>query len=169
VSALNAAVAAANGANFWSASDRVIDMHQLVSLQAWDIALGNERTYPYRAKDYYLYRDPGDSRFDVVPWGADQAFDDGFDWDRPQGLLGEKCEADATCMSELTTATSDAVDYFETLDMETMADTIFEVSDASLTADTKRGTSASSVRAARSRLAAQMAWWPDQVRADMGL
>ena len=151
--ALRAAAEAVGGADFWGDGGRVVDLDQYAAFQAWSIATGNEDIYPYRVQNYYLYLDPSDGRFDFIPGAGDEAFDDGFDWDEPRGLVGVSCMADPDCTSTLNASTADILSVYEGSDPQDYAEAIFAASDASLDSDARRGTTASSVRAARARVA----------------
>ena len=104
---LQALAAAVNDAAAPDWSDRVdphADLAQMTRMWAVEKYAGHWDGYAGKADDsehdlpnnFYLYSDPL-KRFQMLPWGTDQTWEERLPFGGGGGLLYEKCRADASC------------------------------------------------------------------------
>jgi hypothetical protein len=98
VSDLNALISAVNGTDPADFSDRVQSLADLVEMtRMWAVEryIGHWDGYTTE-NNYYLFSD-STGRFQMLPWGTDQTWDDHLSFDGGGGVLFGKCLADASC------------------------------------------------------------------------
>lgn len=72
-----------------------------------------------RPNNYYLYSDPL-GRFQMIPWGTDQAWVHTIDFDARDGLLFDLCLEDAACLEMFRDAVLDVLVQFDIRDYESL-------------------------------------------------
>jgi len=155
---------------FYTVANSVLDMTQFLDFWAWQMLLANEDGYPYELDDHFLYADPDAAgAFDFVPWGLDETFDSGFDWEDYTGTLAVHCAYDADCLSRFEARVSLALTAYEAMAPSDMAQAAFTLSTDAVQADTRRTTSAADVSAARTALITTINARPNAVRTQLGL
>ncbi len=154
---------------FLEEADTVLDMDNFLDFWAYSIAIGNRDGYPYNLNDYFVYRQPGDNRFDFSPWGMDESWDTGMQWSYAEGAVAAGCMDDADCVEALYQHTTDALATYESFDVESWALDVWELSAPLLEEDPRRPYTESQVTAARTALLTRIQNWPDRVRGQMGL
>jgi hypothetical protein len=95
---LNALIAAVNGSDPAGFSDRVrpfADLVEMTRMWAVERYLGHWDGYTTK-NNYYLVSDPS-GRFQMLPWGTDQTWDDHHAFDGGGGLLFSKCLEETSC------------------------------------------------------------------------
>lgn len=107
-----------SGEDYMTLLETHFDVDMLLRMWAVELVSGQDDGYVSYANNYLLYNDPGASKWWMIPWGPDQAFDtvDGLyaGW---YGRLAQRCQADDACMERLepqiehVLATWDAVDF----------------------------------------------------------
>jgi CotH protein len=86
----------------------------------------------HRPNNYYLYSDLA-GRFQMLPWGTDQAWDVGdtggvpMPFDGQDGRLFDLCRADAECAGRFSAAVANALDKVGGLDLEDQAEATAEL------------------------------------------
>lgn len=125
---LEALVAAANDtAGDWSdGMAAVADLPQMAEMWAveryaghWDGYAG--RLAPFRPNNYYLHSlDSG--IFQMIPWGADQTWEEPLEFDEPAGgVLFNNCVADVSCAALYEGGLTDVAAILPALDLDTRA------------------------------------------------
>lgn len=100
---VTAALALGNAVGF-AATEPWIDHDAFFDYLAVSAWVGQSDAYPYSTPgdDTYLYRDPLDGRFDFLPHGLDESFQDrGRTLDRITGLLARRCVVESVCRARL--------------------------------------------------------------------
>ena len=91
------------GGGDWSARvEPLADLKEMTRMWAlekyighWDGYSGQKATF--QPNNYYLMSEP-DGRFQMLPWGTDQTWDDDLEFDSDGGVLFSRCLADASCI-----------------------------------------------------------------------
>jgi hypothetical protein len=87
----------------------------------WDGYSGFESTLEYpEPNNYFLYSDAL-GRFQMLPWGTDQTWDERLDFDAPAGVLFDDCLADAGCAAMYRAAAEEVLKALPTLGLSTKA------------------------------------------------
>ncbi len=157
------AVVASAGDDFYTQADVLVDMDDFLSHWAWLAAIGHQKSYPYATKDVYLFAPASDGRFEFVPWALDEGWDPTFGWNYVESALALRCVYDATCSAALKTHIQTALATADAMDVPAIASAAFTLSNAAVSADTRRGTTAADVATARADLLAAMQTWPATV------
>jgi spore coat protein CotH len=155
---------------FYDVANVVLDMDQFLDFWAWQIVLGNDDGYPYELDDYYLYGNPEvDGRYQFVPWGLDETWDSGLEWDAVTGTVAVHCVYDTACAAALDEHVTAALSTYESLDLTTTVGAAYDLTSADAQADTRRGTPYQDVLNARTAFLTAVTGRPNQVRNAMGL
>lgn len=157
------------GADFYTSAGTIIDLDQFVTYWAWMLAIGSNDSYPYDLNDYYIYANPEDGKYELVPWAVDEGWDTGMTWDAIEGTLGFRCRGDTTCYDALKVRTREVLTTFATMNVADTAQATVDMLESEIQTDPRRTRPLSEVLAAQTDLVDRLATWPDRVRADMGL
>jgi spore coat protein CotH len=156
--------------DFYTVANSVLDMTQFLDFWAWQVLLANEDGYPYELDDHFLYADPDDDgAFVFVPWGLDETFDSGFEWDDYTGTVAVHCGYDADCTSRFEARVSLALTAYEAMTPSVAAQSAFTLSTDAVQADTRRGATVAEVTTARTALITAINARPNAVRTQLGL
>ena len=155
--------------DFYTNADAVIDMDQYLDYWSWAILVGSRDSYPYDLGDFYVYDHPTDHRFEFTPWGMDEAWDTDMQWDDAWAVLGYRCLYDEVCTTTLLQHASEALTVWDGLDVETLADGVYAISEQAMADDTSKPYTTSEVITARSSLSYQLSIWGTRVRTQMGI
>jgi len=160
-------VVATAGDDLYAQLDVLVDMEQLLTEWGALAAIGHLAAFPYATKDIYLYQPADDGRFEFVPWGLDEGWDPTFGWNYAESALGLRCVYDPTCAAALQAKIDRALSASESANVGGIAAAAFDLSQAAMQADPRRGTTSTEVAAARSALSATITGWPAFVRAQL--
>jgi hypothetical protein len=107
---LEALIAAVNASEPESFAERVeanADLEEMTTMWAVEKYIGHWDGYAgveleagpnlHRPNNYYLYSDPL-GRFQMLPWGTDQTWEETIDFDARDGLMFDLCLEDAACL-----------------------------------------------------------------------
>src|SRR4051794_4411676 len=87
----------------------------------WDGYSGFESTSEYpEPNNYYLYSDAL-GRFQMLPWGTDQTWDERLDFDGPGGVPFDECLADTGCAALYQAAAEEVLKTIPALGLSTKA------------------------------------------------
>ena len=128
---LDALAAAANDGAAPDWSDRVdphADLGQMTRMWAVEKYTGHWDGYAGKADEsehdlpnnFYLYSDPL-GRFQILPWGTDQTWEEHVPFGGGGGLLFEGCRADASCAQLFEDALGEALETVPALKLGTVA------------------------------------------------
>ncbi|HEX6602003.1 MAG TPA: CotH kinase family protein [Solirubrobacterales bacterium] len=122
---LEALITAVNGSEPESFAARVednADLEEMTRMWAVEKYIGHWDGYAgvevvpgpnlHRPNNYYLYSDPL-GRFQMIPWGTDQTWEETIDFDAHDGLMFDLCLGDAACLEDFRAAVLDVLGQFE--------------------------------------------------------
>lgn len=116
-------------AGWWDALDAHFERDALLGMWAVEIVSGQGDGYLGWANNFLLYDDVGAGRWEMIPWGTDQALRTDLrlagEW---RGVLASACLANGACTAALRARVDDALDVWQVADipgvLEREADTI---------------------------------------------
>lgn len=149
--------------DFYAQADTVLNMDAFLTRWAFLAAMGDMGSYPYVSDDVYLYVSPEDGRLTMFSWSEDNGWAEDFGWNFVDTGLGLRCVYDPICSDAFKVHALSALDSVDALGIDTLSASLFDISDASLSADPRRGTSAASVRQAREALLLTQTTWADLI------
>jgi spore coat protein CotH len=160
--------------DFFGELGTVINTDQWLDYWAWCVATGNYDGYPFHLNDVLIYEDPADAgRLVFAPWGTDESWDEyestGQTWNVVGGRLAYACLADTSCVDELRTRISTAVDEYEATDILGMAQAAWDLSEADVQTDPRRPFTPDYVWYYRDHYEELMPRYGDYVRRHVGL
>ncbi|MCB9689876.1 MAG: hypothetical protein H6735_32855, partial [Alphaproteobacteria bacterium] len=154
--------------DFTTELEPLVDEPALFRFWAWVAAVGHARGWPHRLNDVFTYADPLDAdRFVFVPWAMERAFDPSSSWGAVESQLAIRCRYEEPCDTQIRAAVAQAADELELLDVPTLADTLFAVSQDAVIADVARPIPLPEVAAARDQLRALTVAAPAKLRSDL--
>jgi spore coat protein CotH len=162
------------GGDFFGELGPLINVDQWLEYWAWCAATGNYDGYPFHINDVLIYEDPMDKRRIVfAPWGTDETWDEyeytGQTWNVVGARLGSACLYDAACVTELKQRIGEAVDAYDAADVLTMAQAIWDLSEADVQTDPIRPFTPDYVWYYRDYYEQVMPGYGDYVRGKVGL
>jgi spore coat protein CotH len=146
LTALIDAASTTSDEEFLEAIQQHIDLDQVLLVGAAQAVLADWDGYFGATNNYMLYHELERDRFILLPWGLDQTMGDDVSYaidhsesDRPNGILHQRCQANAICAARYVEQVEAAIDAFEALDLETQLDTLFDKVEASALEDDRSG------------------------------
>jgi hypothetical protein len=120
--ALITAVNASEPASFLERIEANADLEEMTRMWAVEKYIGHWDGYAgvqkeegpnlHRPNNYYLYSDPL-GRFQMIPWGTDQTFEETIDFDAHDGLMFDLCLEDASCLEMFRGRVLDVLNQFK--------------------------------------------------------
>ncbi len=125
LAALIDALDASSPETYLEALDQHFVLEELLGFFAVALFVGDIDTYITRSNNFLLYHQPASASWSVIPWGADQAFQDTLDPRDPydpkapaeHGRLYEDCLASSPCFEALTSRIHEVAALAEDLEM----------------------------------------------------
>jgi hypothetical protein len=129
----------------------VFDHDAVLAFFAAEMVVNHPDSYTYNLNNWHMYHDPLEDRISLSPWGADSTFIyyyppsgthlcevwsvyDNF----TDGIVGDVttfCRNDPTCWAEMATATHEAADRFEAMDLPAIVEQTRDLIGAHVHAD----------------------------------
>lgn len=120
--ALVTAVNASEPASFLERVAANADLEEMTRMWAVEKYIGHWDGYAgvqkeegpnlHRPNNYYLYSEPS-GRFQMIPWGTDQTFEETIDFDAHDGLMFDLCLEDAPCLEMFRGRVLDVLNQFK--------------------------------------------------------
>jgi hypothetical protein len=120
--ALITAVNAPEPQSFFERVEANADLEEMTRMWAVEKYIGHWDGYAglqveegpnlYRPNNYYLYSDPL-GRFQMIPWGTDQTWEETIDFDSHDGLMFDLCLEDAPCLEMFRGKVLDVLNQFK--------------------------------------------------------
>lgn len=166
-----------HGDDFYAEVNDVLDMDNFLDFWTLSLAIGNRDGYPFHLNDYFVYLDPGDARFDFIPWGMDESFDTATPTyaNYVTGAVAANClYYDATCPKRYLDAMEQNLDLYEASDIATFAGAMQDLTVDAMTDDTRKNwagyaLTAAQVETYRTTLNYRIEMYPGWLRVAMGL
>jgi spore coat protein CotH len=137
---------------FLAAIEEHMDLDQVLLVGATQAVLADWDGYFGATNNFMLYHELERDRFILLPWGLDQTMGmrrpdyQGPDYaidhsgsERPNGLIHERCQANATCAARYVEKVEEAITAFDALALETDLDALYDKIEASALEDEKSG------------------------------
>ena len=162
-----------HGDDYYTDANVYIDMDQFLDFWAMSVSIGNRDGYPYNLNDFFVYHDPAEGKMNFTPWGMDETWDTASPayWYSLNGDVAQECIDDTVnCLPKFYAAAAEAVAVYETSDLPTLAEDVFELTEQAMADDTRKNWggyawTTSDVRAYRDLLAYRIQMYPGWLRA----
>ncbi len=121
--ALAAALDASTPATFTGVLAANFDIDGVLDAMAIEMIAANSDGYVSSGNNYLLYHAPVAGKWWLIPWGADQTWDDDQPlWAELDGVLAEGCFAAAACRTQLEVRAAALLDIMEAGDLAGLAE-----------------------------------------------
>jgi hypothetical protein len=156
--------------SFYPEIEAIWDFDTFLSLWAVENIIGHWDGYTIQiVNNYRMYHDPSSGKWTIIPTGVDQTFGQNTAIDQVAGLLAQRCWQEQDCQDAYKARLAQAVDVFESADLQSMAATIRDqIAPAVMEDPRKEGTYDEFVNGVQATINFIDAR-PGQVRASLGL
>ena len=108
--------------SFYPEIEEIWDFDAFLSLWSVENIIGHWDGYSIQiVNNYRIYHDPGTDKWSIIPTGLDQTFSQSTGIDQIAGLLAQRCWAEDDCRAAYQARLAQAVDVFESADLQSMA------------------------------------------------
>jgi hypothetical protein len=150
--ALIAAVNATGPPAFPARLAAVADVEEMTLMWAIEKYVGRWDGYAGRAgenqpNNYFLYSDP-DGRFQMLPWGSDETWEEKLDFEGNAGLMFNLCLEDADCFAQYWHALRSAREAIAALPLDSLAEEVATLLEPWQEIDPRKGESQAQIAAA---------------------
>ena len=136
-------------ADYYSATDAVLDWDEIHLMWAAEQWTGQEDGYCMNKNNNRVYFDPTDGKMEFIPWDLDYAFLEDYAWGRnwnaPYGNLAYACYTDTDCRAGQKAAVADMLTRVEAIDWDAMVTDLITLTQADIDSDPRRECSSSNV------------------------
>jgi spore coat protein CotH len=108
--------------SFYPEIEQIWDFDTFLSMWAVENIIGHWDGYTIQiVNNYRIYHDPSTDKWSIIPTGVDQTFAQNTQIDQMAGLLAQRCWQEQDCQDAFKARLAQAIDVFESADLQSMA------------------------------------------------
>lgn len=108
--------------SFYPEIEQIWDFDSFLSLWSVENIIGHWDGYTIQiVNNYRIYHDPSTDKWSIIPTGVDQTFGQNTALNTVAGLLAQRCWQEQDCQDAFKARLAQAVDVFESADLQSMA------------------------------------------------